>query len=114
MVCSVREGLIHPIMPIKKLNPASVVWGNVHSVTGGKIASRGPCRLHDSVRKGDRRVLTFTTPAPEPGGRGAPEGSLQRCSESEAPVAGRPPTVRAMAIRAAHDVERRDASCPQP
>ena len=50
-------------------------------VSAGTVASAGPCKLNDSVRRGDRKVPTFTTPATEPGGRGAPEGSLQRCSE---------------------------------
>ena len=71
----------HIILPIKKLGPASLMWGNIHSVSAGAVASAGPCNLHESVLRGDRKVPTFTTPATEPGGRGAPEGSLQWCSE---------------------------------
>ena len=45
----------HIILPTKKLDPASLVWGNVHSVSAGTVASAGPCKLRDSVRKGDRQ-----------------------------------------------------------
>ena len=62
---SQKEGSTHLVLPIKKVNPASIVWGDVHNVSVGKIASGGPCYLHDSVRKGVRKVPTFTTPTHE-------------------------------------------------
>ena len=68
-------------LPIEKLDPTSLVWGNVTSASAGNVAWAGPCTLHESVQRGDRKVPTFTTPAPDSGGRGAPEGSLQKCSE---------------------------------
>ena len=61
---SMKEGLIHLIMPIKKLSPASLIWGNVHSVTDGMIASCGLCRLHGSVRKAT--VGSLLSPHPQP------------------------------------------------
>ena len=67
----------HLILPIKKLDP----WGNIHSVSAGSVASARPCKLHESVIRGDRKVPTFTTPSAEPDGCNAPEGSLQKCSE---------------------------------
>ena len=39
----------HSILPIKKLDPASLMWGNIHSVSAGSVASAGPCKLHESV-----------------------------------------------------------------
>ena len=50
-------------------------------MSAGSVASAGPCKLHESVLRGDRKVSTFTTPAADSGGRNAPEGSLQKCSE---------------------------------
>ena len=83
-----KEGAVLVKLPIATVDPKSLEHGDVHCVSvdqpGQKhphVASAGPLRLHESVRTGNKKVPTFTTPAPNEGGRDAPEGSLLRCSE---------------------------------
>ena len=104
-----KEGLIHLIMPVEKLNAASLVWGDVHCVTDGKTASCGPCRLRDEERRPEGPYFHHT--CARTGWPRRARGQLAAVLRGrEAPVAGRSPTVRAMAIRAARDDERREAA----
>ena len=82
-----KDGAIHLTLPIKRVDPVSLEYGHIHDFSADQpdwrhphIAKAGPLRLHDTVRGGQKKVPTFTTPAPDDGGRDAPEGSLQRCS----------------------------------